>query len=143
MRYLGIDYGTKRVGFSISDENGTFAMPLNTIVKTNNLVKEIEALCNKHKVEEIVIGESKDFSGKDNAVMAEITELVTDLTLHIGLPVHLQNEMFTSAQAGRVAPRRQDKHSLGRGAKGANKKVVAKDLDSSAAALILQAYLDS
>ena len=64
MRILGIDYGSKRVGLSLSDESGSMAFPLKTIVNSESLMEEIEEICKEKEVKLVVIGESKDFKGK-------------------------------------------------------------------------------
>lgn len=123
MRHLAIDYGTKRVGLAISDEAGVFAFPYKTIQNSQNLVDDIINVCQNEQVGAIVMGESLDLSGLPNKLMGEIKNLQNDLILKTNLPVNLQKEFMTT-----VISREQP---------GVNKSV-----DSSAAALILQRYLD-
>jgi putative Holliday junction resolvase len=122
MRLLGIDYGTKRVGIAVSDEAAQFALPFTVIVNTKTLVAEIAEIAEKNQVKEIVMGESKDYKGAANAIMADSLKLKEQLEAK-GFIVHLEPEFMTSVQAERF--------------QGKNAKS-----DSSAAALILQAYLD-
>jgi len=122
MRLLGIDYGTKRVGIAISDEAAQFAIPFAVIANTKTLVTEIAEIAEKNQVKEIVMGESRDYKGNANAIMADSLELKKQLEAK-GFIVHLEPEFMTSVQAERF--------------QGKNAKS-----DSSAAALILQAYLD-
>jgi putative Holliday junction resolvase len=122
MRLLGIDYGTKRVGIAVSDEAAQFALPFTVIANTKTLVAEIAEIAEKNQVKEIVMGESKDYKGAANAIMADSLELKKQLEAK-GFIVHLEPEFMTSMQAERL--------------QGKNAKS-----DSSAAALILQAYLD-
>ena len=122
MRYLGIDYGTKKVGVALSDEGGQMAFPHSVLPNDDTLLASLERLIEAEQVAEIVIGHSKDAAGKDNPVQAHIEELVTDLTLAVGLPVHLEPEQYTTQAAVRIQGR-TDK------------------TDASAAALILDSYL--
>jgi len=123
MRTLGIDFGSKRVGIALSDESGDFALPYGVIENNEHLIREIRELCTINNVGEVVVGESKDFNGMDNAIMQEITPFVEKLKEVLGVPVELHPEFLTSSQAERL----QGKNDM---------------LDASAAALILSSYLD-
>ena len=123
MRLLGIDFGSKRVGVAVSDDSGTIAQPLVVLKNSRKLLTEIETIIKEQKVEAIVVGESKNFKGVDNAVMPEIREFKKSLESACSVPVVFELEFLTSHQAQYF----QGKHDL---------------LDASAAALILQSYLD-
>lgn len=123
MKYLGIDYGEKRVGIAVSDEDGIMAFPLDVLSNDKRLVTRIREICKREKAEAIVIGESKDLAGNDNAIMPGARSLVSALKKEVGLPVSWESELFTSAEAERI----QGKHGM---------------LDASAAAIILKSYLD-
>ena len=122
MRLLGIDYGSKRVGIAISDEMGEFAIPTIVFNNSKNLPKEIMEIAKKNNITEIVIGESKDYKGKPNPIYAESLSLKKDLVSN-GFIIHMEPEFMTSTNAERY----QGKHDM---------------LDASAAALILQSFLD-
>jgi len=80
-----------------------------------------------------VIGESRNFSGEKNEIMEDIEQFKKDIGELTGLPVHYEREFFTSALAARqFAPEEKSRK--------ANPSQDA--LDASAAALILQSYLD-
>ena len=129
MKYLGIDYGTKRIGVALSDESGTIAFPLATLEAGKGALEQVATLAKENRIEKIVIGESRDFKGEPNAVMKDIEEFKKSLAEMTGLPVEYEPEFMTSAEARRVG---QDKRGEGGGEKN----------DASAAALILQGYLD-
>jgi putative Holliday junction resolvase len=124
MRYLGIDFGLRFIGLALSDEEGRFAMPLAVLEQPKHLVEEIKKTAEENNVGAIVIGESRDFQGKENAVMAKIHHFKMEVEAATKLPVHLQAEFLTSHQASKL----QDKGDK---------------LHSSAAALILQSFLDT
>lgn len=122
MRKLGIDYGMKNVGLALTDESGTMAFPHSVIPNDKNLQKTIEDLIESEGVVEIVIGHSVNRDGTDNPVQSYIQELMTDLTLAVGLPIHLEPEQYTSQQASRIT--------------GKNGQI-----DASAAAIILESFI--
>ena len=130
MKYLGIDYGTKRIGVAQSDETGTIAFPLATIAAGPQALSEVATLAKDNRIEKIVIGESRNFKDQPNPVMEDIEQFKKDLAELTSLPVEYEPEFMTSAQA-----LRQGLDKRGEGAK-------QEDLDASAAALILQGYLD-
>lgn len=123
MKYLGIDYGSKRVGLAISDAEGRLAFPYSVISNDKKLLVEIEKIISKKKIEAIVIGESKDFKDKPNEIMAAIEKFKKLLEEKTGCRVFFEPEFMTSKQAEHV----QGKNRM---------------LDASAAAIILQSFLD-
>lgn len=140
MRFLGIDYGTKRIGIAISDEKGVLAFPKEIIPNDLNTFKKINEIIETENISEIVIGESVDFSGKLNALSARIEIFLSVLKEKFRLPIHKQKEFLTSVEA------RRSKNNL----KSLNqsqahikiKQIKSGRIDASAAALILQRYLD-
>ncbi|MEQ1561595.1 MAG: Holliday junction resolvase RuvX [Nitrospira sp.] len=124
MRYLGIDYGAKRVGVALSDEAGDFAFPLVVLENTDQLVSEIISICRKQDVGVVVVGDSKDFSQKENEIMKEVTPFAKVLQDMLGVPVYMHPEFMTSIEAERLQGK-NDMH------------------DASAAAIILKSYLET
>ncbi|MDO8566722.1 MAG: Holliday junction resolvase RuvX [bacterium] len=131
MRYLGIDYGSKRVGLALSDEAGTMGFPHAIIVNTSRLIDDLCALIAKENIKAVVIGESRTLSGGENAVAKDARALGSLITKRISTPVFYESEVFTSAEARR-APAKAEKTR-------APKEHVR--VDASAAALILTSYL--
>ena len=76
MRYLGIDYGAKKIGIAISDEEGKFAFPLIIIQnkKSEKSLEEVLNILNEKNISEVVMGESKDLAGRDNQILKEAKE---------------------------------------------------------------------
>lgn len=143
MRFLGIDYGTKRIGVAISDRNNILAFPKETIPNDINTFKRLEEIIKKENILEIVIGESIDFSGKLNALSARIEVFILELQERFKLSIHKQKEFLTSVEARR----HQDFGGQARKSVSSNKHSRLKQIkrghvDTSAAALILQRYLD-
>lgn len=122
MRILGIDYGSKRVGVAVSDESRTFALPVSVVQNTPDLMAEIGKIATDHECKEIVLGESRNYKGEANEILIPSMNF-KDALEKLGYTVHFEPEFMTSIQAERL--------------QGKNEKT-----DASAAALILQSYLD-
>ena len=134
-KILGIDYGTKRVGTAISDENEILAFPNGIFPNDLNLFKKIEEILAEENITEIVVGESVDFSGKPNILMKEIQIFITELKARFTVPVFTEKEFLTSVEArGKAGKEINNARKI--------KKEISKKIDDKAAALILQRYLD-
>ncbi|MCU0660185.1 MAG: Holliday junction resolvase RuvX [Candidatus Pacebacteria bacterium] len=136
MRHLGIDFGSKRVGLALSDENGMLAFPQSILQNDLTLVEHITTLCRDAHVGEIVIGESLDSSGRPNPIMQDVKAFAVKIGKATGLPIVFQKEYMTSLEARRPID--------GKKALVARKEKIEQTLaaDAKAAALILQRYLD-
>lgn len=139
-RFLGIDYGTKRIGIAISDENRTLAFPKEILLNSPDTFSRLEEIIRKENITEIVVGESVDFSGKLNALSARIDVFILELQEKFHLPVHKQKEFLTSVEARKAGT---SKESLRQSQVHSKiKQIKSGRIDASAAALILQRYLD-
>ncbi len=123
MRLLGIDYGSKKVGLALTDDKGMMAFPHAVIPNDDHMQAYIEALVLKEHVSEIVIGHSLNKEGDPNAVHEKVEELIGDLTLSLGLPIHLEPEQYSTQEAIRI--------------QGRNSQT-----DAAAATIILNSYLE-
>lgn len=122
MKRLGIDYGTKKIGIALTDDGGSMAFAHEVVPNDASFMSYLEALVEERQVKEIVIGHSLNNQGEPNKVHGLVTELVTDITLQIGVPVHLEPEQYTT----QAASREQGKNHM---------------TDASAAALILDSFI--
>ena len=123
MKTLGLDYGGRRIGISLSDDTGRVAMPHSVLITTPDSAKEIGAIVAREGVIRIVLGESRNFKNEPNPIMDDISRFKEELAGITQVPIHYELEMLTSAMARRV----EGEHAK---------------LDASAAALILQSFLD-
>lgn len=123
MRYLGIDYGAKRVGAAFSDEEGRVAFPHAVLQNDKKLIATLASLARERGVSAIIVGDSRDFSGAPNTIAPRIEQFKKEIAAATGLAIHAEPEFWTSAQAARW--------------QGETDK-----LDASAAAIILQSFLD-
>jgi len=125
MRFLGIDYGAKRIGLALSDTVGEFSYP-HLVLENKGIFRVVDViaqLCEKEQVTTVVIGESHDYKGKENPIMKEVHQFVAELAEKIEIPIAYENETLTSAEAERL----QGKNHMH---------------DASAAAIILRSYLE-
>jgi len=122
MKALGIDFGTKKTGIAISDEEGRVAFP-HSVLPSKDLVSAVADICKKENIGTVILGESRDFSGAPNPVMEKISRFKAELEVATELPVIFEPEFLTSKQARNI-------HDSG------------DQNDASAAALILQSFLD-
>lgn len=128
MKYLGIDYGTKKTGLAISDEAGRMGFPHAVRPTDPRLLDDLALLIKEKGIEAVVIGESKDLAGGANPVAEEARRFADDLAARTGIPVHFELEMFTT-QAARRMP-------------DGSRMDGSPDVDAQAAALILTSYLE-
>ncbi|HWO07697.1 MAG TPA: Holliday junction resolvase RuvX [Candidatus Paceibacterota bacterium] len=123
MRYLGIDFGAKRIGIALSDETGGFAFPKETIPNDDAAFDHIAKLIDAN-VGAIVIGDARAANGVENPVTFEADHFAERLGERVTIPIHRAWEAWSSVEAGRFAP--NGVHD-----------------DSAAAAIILQRFLDA
>ena len=128
MKYIGLDYGTKKCGLAVSDDRGMVAVPWK-IVATSELLRELAEMLNNEKFKRIVVGESVNSKGEYNLVFAEVEKFVEILKNEYAnkfksgdLEIFFEKEFFSSKHA--------------RSGDGKH------EVDDRAAALILQRFLD-
>jgi putative Holliday junction resolvase len=125
MKYLGIDFGSKKVGFAQSDEEGRLAFPL--MISPNNvqLLKDTLELVREMKYDTIIIGESVDQKGKPNAIAKQARAFGAGLEAALDVKIVYEKEWFSTVEA-RKQPGREN----------------SREVDDQAAAIVLQRYLD-
>lgn len=132
-KYVGIDYGQKKIGLSVTDDNKVFAFPLKT-VKNIDFFDFIFDFIKKNNVEKFVIGKPTRMSGESSEIEAEIIEFIKKLERKFpNIPIVRFDERFTSKIAM--------KSILSAGAKKKlrlNKEIV----DKISATIILRDFLE-
>lgn len=130
MRYLGIDYGTKKVGLARSDEAGTMGFP-HAVVPRSDAETALARIFAAERIGAVVIGEPKGLDGADNPIAAEARAFGAWVAQQFSVPVYWESEVFTSAEARRAPEKERKTRSPKSRA----------PVDASAAALILTSYL--
>jgi putative Holliday junction resolvase len=135
MKYVGVDYGSKRIGLAMSDEDGKLAFPSTIFPNTSHTLVEFQKFIEIYSIEACVIGESVDQDGTPNNIAVSAKAFGEVVKAQLGLPVFYEKEFFTSFEAhGRQGKERFN----------ARQTTYEKPemLDARAAALILQRFLD-
>jgi len=132
-RCLGVDLGEKRIGISLSDTLGWTAGPLAALVRVGwkKDLAALRSLILEHEVGRVVVGLPINMDGSTGEMARRTQEFVDRFRLTVSIPVETWDERLTTVQAERIlleADLRRDKR----------RQVI----DSMAACLILQGYLD-
>ncbi len=125
MKYLGIDFGSKKVGFAQSDDEGRLAYPLMISPNDGSLVKDTLELIREMKYSCVVIGESVDGKGKPNPIAKEARKFGAQIEAAMDVQVVFEKEWYSTVEA-RKQPGNEGNHNV----------------DDQAAAIVLQRYLD-
>ena len=135
MRIVGIDYGDARVGVSVSDPLGITAQGVATVANRvyEKMLDSLVKIINDHSAQKIVVGLPKNMDGTVGE-RGEVTRaFVCDLKERVGgIPVELWDERLTTVQAAGILNVTNTR--------GKDRKNV---IDTVAACIILQSYLDS
>lgn len=134
MRYLGLDLGSKTLGIAISDQTGMIARSLKIIrheEEYERLLKEIKKLVEEEKIEGIVLGYPKNMNNTIGE-KAKLSETFKEqLEKECKIKVELEDERLTTKQATDILI-----------SNNTSRKKRKKVIDSMAATIILQSYLD-
>lgn len=134
MRILGLDPGTKRIGVAVSDELKMIATPLECLPAEpfRAVVARLQQLIQDRQVERIVVGLPRNMDGTYGPAAARVQEFVAALQQNLQVPIQTWDERLTTVLADRFLRQGQ--------VRGAQRKA---KLDKTAAALLLQSYLDA
>lgn len=132
-RIVAIDFGLKRIGIAISDSGQKIAFALATVPGGNNAVLNIKnALSDKSEdIERILVGFPLLLSGKEGDMAILVKNFAGKLEESLAIPTELIDERFTSKLADQSL---KEIHL--------NRKERTAKLDTAAAIILLQGYLD-
>ena len=131
MRYLAIDYGSRRTGLAICDPTETIVSPLAVIDSRKKLFEKIEQIMEKESVEALVVGLPLNMDDSKGFQAQLVLKFVEQLKKRVHVPVHLQDERLSSfAAEEKIAPAQYSR--------GKKKE----RLDAIAAAEILEVFLE-
>ncbi len=134
MTIMALDVGEKTIGVAFSDETGTIAFPGETILRQEGKKRDMAALRQRvadRQVREIVVGLPLMMDGTRGIQVEKVEEFIAVLRNNVRIPIHRQDERLSTSEADRILI-----------AGGRRREQRKQDIDSLAATLILQTFLD-
>jgi putative Holliday junction resolvase len=134
MRILALDHGTKRVGVAVSDETKTIAQPLEYILAEPfaAFLERLKKILAEKEIDLILIGQPRNMDGSYGPAALKAQEFVAALGAKFAVPIKTWDERLTTTQA--------QKFLISAGVRRDQRK---EKVDKTAAAILLQSYLDS
>ena len=134
MRLLALDHGTKRIGVAVSDEMKMIATPLEYIPADPfaGFLARLKEIIREKEVELIIIGMPRNMDGSYGPAALKVQEFVAVLKDAVTIPIKPLDERLTTVQAQKFLIQgnvRRDKRK--------------EKVDKTAAAILLQSYLDN
>lgn len=134
MRIGAVDFGQKRIGLAITDDEGRNAYPLGIIERRSHKT-DLEAICSRLRerdVTSVVVGLPLNMDGSEGPMARAARSFAQRLGEAVGLPVELYDERLSSFEArerlrGAVSSRRARKRAV----------------DAMAAVIILEGWLEA
>ena len=132
-RLLGIDPGSKNIGFAICDENKKVATPLKIIKKSkfDILIKEINQIIKENHIKGIIIGNPINMDGTSGKSSQSASDFAKNLSKNITIPIAMWDERLSSEGSFKITK-----------VLGTNVSNRVNKLDKNAAAFILQGAID-
>jgi putative Holliday junction resolvase len=133
MRAAAVDFGSVRVGLAVADELGLLAHPRPHLAggDPRRLLEALSALARDEGIELFVVGLPRSLDGREGTSARRVRRFAERLTAATGIPVELVDERLSTVEAqGRLR------------AQGLNQKAQRSRIDSAAAAILLQSWLD-
>lgn len=125
-RILGIDYGTKRIGLALGDEEQKIALPFDVLQNKVGFIGKLRRIIEDEKIYRLVVGIPLNMSGKDSKKTGEARKFIQLLESNFNLAVITEDERLSSKMADSLFKEYRQKY----------------DRDAIAAMVILQGYLD-
>jgi len=130
MKYIGIDYGERRIGVAVSDDGGTLAFPKYVEVASGPerfwvVARNLKKIIENEKISAIVVGLPLGFSMQETESTKKAHEFGDFLKKELKIEIIFQNEVLSTMEVEKSGAAREDM------------------VDASSAALILQSFLDS
>ncbi len=134
MRIIGLDLGEKRIGVAAADDRTGVALPITTVNTAGDPTVLVASILREQSADEVVVGLPLSMSGAVGPQAQKVLALVEDLREIVAIPIHTWDERLSTVQASR-SPGNPKRRKSGRTADAGR--------DAVAAAIVLQAYLDS
>ena len=132
MKFLAIDYGSRRTGLAVCDPSQTICSPLAVLDSTRDLIAQIAEFIKTENAEAVVIGLPLNMDDSEGSQAKSVRQFAEKLKAAIDIQIHFQDERLTSF----AADEKLDMTDLSPAQKKQRR-------DAVAAADILQTFLDS
>ncbi|MFH0989710.1 MAG: Holliday junction resolvase RuvX [bacterium] len=133
-RILALDYGDRRIGIAMSDPLQILAHPIETIENNKNLIPTLSDYISRYAITQIVVGMPYNLKGQKEKKAQQVDEFIQRLKHGLEIEIITWDERFTSVIAHKtlleMGTTKKDRRDKGR-------------IDTMAAAILLQSYLDS
>lgn len=126
-KILGLDYGSKRVGLALGNDQAKLASPAGIVANDQQLHGELSKIIKQEEIDTIVVGLPRGLDGQETAASWAIRRFAGGLADKYDTEVILQDEAMTTQVAQKRLGKSKDKQFV----------------DAAAAAIILQDYLDT
>jgi putative Holliday junction resolvase len=132
-RLLGIDPGSKNIGFAICDENKKVATPLKVLQKSKFevLIKQINQIIKENHIKGVVIGNPINMDGSSGKSSQSASDFAKNLSKNITIPITMWDERLSSEGSFKITKEL-----------GTNVTNRVNKLDENAAAFMLQGAID-
>jgi putative Holliday junction resolvase len=133
-RLLALDLGERRIGVAISDPTGTLARPLTTIIRASRRedFEAIADLVSANEAERVIVGLPLSLDGTEGPQARRVRRYADRLAQAVDVPLEFWDERYSSREAADI---------LGQTKRG--RREMRDRIDATAAAVILQSYLDA
>ena len=125
MNFIGIDYGEKRIGISVSHDIG-LALPFDVLENNYDSINQIIDLCEEEEIDKIIVGMPYGMKGNTTEQTKQVKNFIIDLKEKTELPIEEMDERLSSVEAAKDLP----------------KEINDRLKDAREATIILQSYLD-
>jgi putative holliday junction resolvase len=126
--FLALDVGTKRIGVAIAESALPFARPLETLLYSETVFSEIDALIKQENASVVVVGLPRGLEGQDTQQTKFVEVFTERLRRYISTPIVMQDEALTSRKAEEELAARGKTYAKG-------------EVDALAATYILEDYI--
>jgi putative Holliday junction resolvase len=133
MRIVALDLGERRIGVAAADDALRVAVPVATVPVEGGLLETALRIVGEQAAGEVIVGLPLSLTGALGPQAQRVMEVVAAMRERLGIPVHVWDERLSTVQAGRRSHAERGRRS----------RHPAPPTDAAAAAIILQAYLDS
>lgn len=132
-KILGIDYGEKRVGLAISDEEKKYSFSYLTLDggNKNELLAQLSEICQSEKIDRVVIGLPLNQDGGSGPAAEKVKGFGQAISHRLNIPINFEDERYSSVMAGQLFRE-----------SGRKTKQTKNLIDQKSAQIILQSYLD-